>query len=63
MKKNLGAGDRGLRISLGVFILLVGLALRSPWGLVGLVPLLTGMVGFCPAYCPLKITTCRAGGK
>jgi hypothetical protein len=63
MKKNLGAGDRGLRISLGMVILLVGLALWSPWGLVGLAPLLTGLVGFCPAYCPLKITTCGDCGK
>ena len=63
MKQNLGAGDRGLRISLGLGILLVGAAFWSPWGLVGLVPLLTGIVGFCPAYCPLKISTCRNCGK
>lgn len=59
MKKNLGAGDRGLRISLGLGILLVGAAFQSLWALVGLVPLLTGVVGFCPLYCPLKLKTCR----
>jgi hypothetical protein len=63
MKKNLGAGDRGLRISLGGLILLVGWALGSMWGLVGLVPLLTGVVGFCPAYCPLKFNTCPTSAK
>jgi hypothetical protein len=30
---------------------------------VGLVPLLTGVVGFCPAYCPLKFNTCPTSAK
>jgi hypothetical protein len=51
--------ERGLRVVVG----LVGLSLvfvgpQSLWGLVGLVPLLTGLVGSCPLYTLLGINTC-----
>lgn len=57
---NLGTWDRVLRIVAGASILtlaLVGPA--TPWAYLGLVPLLTGLIGFCPAYCPLGMSTCR----
>jgi hypothetical protein len=51
--------DRRLRIVFGVAILVVGLTYGSWWGLVGLVPVLTGAAGFCPLYAALGIDTRR----
>lgn len=58
MKTNIGGIDRTIRIIAGLAILGAGLYLKSWWGLVGLLPLLTGLVRFCPAYLPLGINTC-----
>ncbi len=62
MKTNLGKADRILRIVAGVAILAAGGFFGSWWALVGLVPLGTGLMGFCPAYCPLGLTTCGKEG-
>lgn len=62
MKKNLGTIDRTIRILIGVGILGLGAANGSWFGLIGLVPLLTGALGFCPAYCPLGISSCGRDG-
>lgn len=60
LKPNLGPVDRVVRIAVGLALLaIVFMGPQSPWGYVGLVPLLTGLVGFCPAYCPLGLRTCR----
>ncbi len=58
MKTNIGSLDRILRIIIGLALLGAGLAVHSWWGLVGLVPLLTAAVRFCPAYLPLGLSTC-----
>lgn len=59
MTRNTGKIDRGLRIVLGLVLLsLVFVGPQTPWGLVGLVPLLTGLVGMCPLYSVLGINTC-----
>ena len=55
--------DRALRVVLGVVVLsLVVVGPKTMWGLLGLVPLLTGVVGFCPLYRVLGISTCSAHG-
>lgn len=60
IKPNLGGIDRAIRILAGVVLLaLVFIGPQTPWGYLGLVPLLTGVIGFCPAYCPLGLSTCR----
>lgn len=57
---NEGTLDRTIRIVLGVALIsLVFVGPRSLWGLVGLVPLGTGLVGFCPLYRIVGIDTCR----
>ena len=59
MKLNVGGLDRVLRIVAGVT--LVGLAATGTvgaWGWIGVVPLLTGAVGFCPVYPLLGMNTC-----
>ena len=58
MKTNVGSLDRTLRIIAGLALLVVGYYFKSWWGLVGLVPILTGLVRFCPAYRPLGLSTC-----
>lgn len=58
MKANVGYADRVLRIVIGLAILGTGYACHSWWGLVGLIPLLTGIFRFCPAYLPFGFTTC-----
>jgi hypothetical protein len=60
MKTNEGTLDRALRIGLGVALLaLVFVGPRSLWGLVGLIPLGTGIVGFCPLYRLVGASTLR----
>jgi len=51
MKLNVGGIDRVLRVLAG--IVLIGLTLAhmiGPWGWIGVVPLATGLIGFCPVY-------------
>jgi hypothetical protein len=61
MAQNEGTLDRGVRIVLGLALLsLVFLGPHSWFGLIGLVPLATGLVGFCPLYRVLGIRTSAA---
>lgn len=57
MKCNIGKTDRRVRIVAGMALLAAGCYFQSWWGLVGLVPLLTGIIRWCPAYIPLGIST------
>lgn len=58
---NEGAADRVLRVTVGVVLLsLVFVGPQTPWGLLGLIPIATGLMGSCPAYTLLGISTCRA---
>ncbi len=60
MARNEGTLDRALRVILGlVLIALVFVGPQTPWGWIGLVPLLTGLVGMCPLYSVLGINTCK----
>jgi hypothetical protein len=58
---NEGTIDRAVRIVLGLGLLsLVFVGPQSPLGYLGLVPLATGLVGFCPLYKVLGLSTCPA---
>jgi hypothetical protein len=60
MKPNEGGLDRILRIIVGLGLLsLVFVGPQTPWGYVGLVPLLTGLIGFCPLYAVFGVSTCK----
>ena len=62
MKANVGGVDRGLRIVVGLVILGLFFFVEGPhrwWALIGFVPLLTGLMGWCPAYAIFGIGTCR----
>ncbi|MCC6789974.1 MAG: DUF2892 domain-containing protein [Hyphomonadaceae bacterium] len=61
MPINEGTLDRVIRVVAGLAIIsLVFIGPKTPWAWFGLVPLLTGLVGFCPAYALLGIRTCPA---
>lgn len=59
MKTNEGTIDRALRVVAG--LALIGLTVSGTigvWGWIGVVPLLTGIIGICPAYSILGLSTC-----
>lgn len=59
MSRNEGNIDPALRIIAGLALLaLVFVGPQTPWGWIGIVPLVTGLVGFCPLYRLLGINTC-----
>lgn len=59
MKVNVGGIDRGLRVLVGIaLIALTLMGTIGVWGWIGVVPLLTGLVGSCPAYSLLGMNTC-----
>lgn len=58
--RNQGSLDRAARVVLGLVLLsLVFVGPQTPWGLIGLVPLLTAAVGWCPLYSLIGVSTCR----
>ena len=60
MNKNVGTLDRTLRICAGLaLIVLSATGTLGPWGWIGIVPLATGLIGWCPAYTLLGIKTCK----
>lgn len=62
MQQNVGGIDRGVRIVVGLALLawaIFGQGDGRWWGLIGLVPLGTGLLAWCPAYLPFGIRTCR----
>ena len=57
--KNEGKFDRVLRVVVGVVLLsLVFVGPQTLWGWIGLVPLITGLVGSCPAYALFGLSSC-----
>lgn len=58
--KNEHTVDRALRVVIGLVLLsLIFVGPKTLWGLVGIVPLVTGLLGSCPAYTLLGVSTCR----
>lgn len=61
MKTNVGSLDRALRVLIGFALLSLLLLLDGDarwWGVLGIVPLLTAFLGFCPLYALLGVSTC-----
>lgn len=60
MNKNVGIIDRTLRIVAGLaLIALTATGTIGPWGWIGVVPLATGALGWCPAYTLFGLKTCK----
>lgn len=65
MTNNVGGIDKVLRIVVGAALIALTFvgpwtATLYPWGLIGIVPLLTGLMGWCPAYSLFGIKTCKS---
>lgn len=68
MKANVGGIDRVLRIVAGIVLLALVFVLKSEdglwlWGLIGIVPLTTGVMNWCPAYGLFGMSTCSVEEK
>jgi ribose/xylose/arabinose/galactoside ABC-type transport system permease subunit len=65
MTKNMGGLDRIVRAIAGIALILYALGIVASgtgynvWGWIGVVPLLTALIGWCPAYLPFGIKTCK----
>ena len=60
MKKNIGKAERVVRVVIGLGILsLAFVGPRSPWAYLGILPVLTGAVGWCLPYALFGISTCK----
>ncbi len=57
MKKNVGSADKIIRIILGLIIIAYGIYNQSWLGLVGIVPLFTAFISWCPAYSLIGVST------
>ena len=62
MKKNVGTADRIIRIIAGLAILsLAFVGPQSPWAYLGIIPLATGLIGWCPPYALFGLATYKNG--
>lgn len=61
MIANVGETERMFRILIGLLFIGLAFALGGGWwfGLLGIIPVFTGVVGWCPTYLPFKISTCN----
>ena len=64
MKQNVHNIERVIRILVGLgLISLVFVGPQTPWGWLGVIPLVTGIIGWCPPYALLGISTCKTQTK
>ena len=60
MKCNIGHTDRVLRMTVGITLMgLAGFGIVGAWGWIGVIPIVTGMMGNCPAFGLLGINTAK----
>ena len=59
MKKNVGGIDKTIRIIIGLAVIGAGIYFQSWWGAIGFLPLLTGLIGWCPPYALLGFNSCK----
>lgn len=57
MKANIGKSDKVIRLVLGTVIILLGIYLKSWWGIIGVVPIITALLNFFPVWKLLGIST------
>lgn len=63
MEKNIGNSDRIFRFAAGFAIIIIGIAAKSWWGIIGIVPIITASISHCPVYLPFGINTCKLDKK
>ena len=57
MECNIGRADRGIRVLLGLVFIAYGVAEHTWLGAIGILPIFTAAIGWCPAYLPFGINT------
>ncbi len=61
MKKNIGSVERIIRIIAGIAVIsLAFVGPKSAWAYLGIIPLATGLIGWCPPYALFGFSTCKA---
>ncbi|KAF0152443.1 MAG: hypothetical protein FD143_1081 [Ignavibacteria bacterium] len=63
MKKNVGGIDRIMRLAAGLAIIILGIVFQSWWGLIGIVPIFTAAINWCPLYMPFGLSTCKTNKR
>ena len=64
MEKNVGSLDRLVRVVVGIaLIAMVFVGPQTVWGWIGVVPLVTAALSWCPLYTALGIKTCPTAAK
>lgn len=63
MKCNVGRTEKLIRIGIGIIIGLMGIYYKNWWGLIGLIPIITGAIGYCPVSDFLGVSSCKAENK
>lgn len=61
--KNVGSIDRIVRVTLGLALIATAVVGGWRWGWVGVVPLATALLGWCPLYTLTGVRTCPVGGR
>ncbi len=59
MSCNVGSVDRVVRIVIGLGLIAFAVITKQWWGLIGIIPLATAALGWCPLYLPFKLNTCK----
>ena len=59
MVKNVGPADKAVRWIAGLAIIGIGIYYKSWWGVLGVLPIITALLSWCPAYVPLKMSTIK----
>ena len=59
MKSNVGGIDKTLRLIAGIAIIGAGVYYQNWWGAIGIIPLGTALLNFCPFYPIIGINTCK----
>jgi hypothetical protein len=57
MIRNIGRTDRIIRVIIGLAIIWAGFYYENWWGVIGIAPLASAAIGYCPAYTPFKFST------
>ncbi len=58
MTRNVGSIDRIVRVVAGLALIAAGVYYKAWWGVIGVVPLATAALGWCPAYLPFGLSSC-----
>ena len=63
MEKNVGGIDRNIRIVAGIGIIAAGIIYDSWWGALGIIPVTSGLLCWCPPYALLGMSSCKINHK